>query len=734
MEMIRWIQNVSKKWVITAIAMIAVIAVVGSSFMGFGGFGLQSSQAAQPAAPAGATPGAPAANPGATPAATTPGAGGQQRPGNAAARQFPVETQLVTMAEVGGGQVFTGTITPIYTTNISSRVSGRVTELMVKAGDRVKVGQVLARIDTSTLQQQIAQSQTALAVSAAQLQRSANDQANSAATAEKQLNIQRANLVKAVTDQQNTITAAKQQLALSQANYNKAISDQQNSISNAKQQVAISQQNLNNVQNTYNTTLANAQNTLNAQQDTTQTSQVSTNNSVDSLQLALQQAIVNYNNVQASGANKTAMDTALQRVQSAQLQLEQAQQTTPNSLSSATAALLKAQGDLAAAQSSQTIQIAQETLNRDTIALANAQNTLSVILDTNQQSLQKDQLSYTNSLAALDTNLNVTKAQVANSEQALQTALSTDAIAISNAQYQQAQTNLKVLTEQLQDGVLSSPVEGVVTVITIPVGQNAGTQASILSIAALDPTQATVNISEANIGKIKVGMDMKVSVPTLNKTFNGTVSVIKPLLDPVTKAYSVDIRVNDPNGELLPGMFATSSLKTEGRKAVMVPADAILSQPSGSAAFIVVDGRAKKVTVKVGSLTSALFEITSGLKEGDELVVKGQELLSDKAALQIVKPGAEAQKPQGAQPQGGAQRQQGASQGNTGAAGQQRQQGAGQGGAGANQQGANQGGAGAQPAQGGQPNGTTPSSPPTPTPANPAGATTGQPGRAGGGQ
>lgn len=310
---------------------------------------------------------------------------------------------------------------------------------------------------------------------------------------------------------------------------------------------------------------------------------------------------------------------------------------------------------MAAAQSSQTIQVAQETLNRDTVALANAQNTLSVILDTNQQSLQKDQLSYANSVASQQTNLNVTKAQVAQSEQALLTAQSTDAVVVSSAQYQQAETNLRVLNEQLQDGVLSSPIDGVVTVVSIPVGQNATTQAAILSIATIDPTQATVNISEANIGKIKIGMEMKVTVPTLNKTFDGTVSTIKPLLDPVTKAYSVDIKVSDPKGELLPGMFATSSLKSEGRKAVMVPADAVLSQPSGSAAFIVQDGRAKKVSVKVGSLTSAMFEITSGLSEGDELVVKGQELLSDKAAVQIVQPGKEGQKPQGAQQQGGQQ-------------------------------------------------------------------------------
>lgn len=331
---------------------------------------------------------------------------------------------------------------------------------------------------------------------------------------------------------------------------------------------------------------------------------------------------------------------------------------------------------MAAAQNSQSVQVAQEQLNRDTISLANAQNTLSVILDTNQQTVQKDQLSLANAQSTQDLSLNVSKAQVAQSEQALQTAKSTDAVTVSAAQFDQAQSNLKILNEQLQDGVLLSPVDGVVTAINTPVGQNAGNNGNIISVAALNPTQATVNIPESSIGKIKKGMEMKVNVPTLNKTFEGTVAAIRPTLDAVTKAYGVDIKIDDPKGEVLPGMFATSSMKSEGRQAIMVPADAILSQPNGTAAFVVKDGKAKKVTVKIGTMTSSEFEVTSGLSEGDELVVKGQELLSDKASVQIVQPGQEGQQKQGQQgqqgqqngqrPQGQGQGQQGQSQGQQG--------------------------------------------------------------------
>ncbi|CAG7640026.1 Multidrug resistance protein MdtA [Paenibacillus solanacearum] len=667
--MIRWMQNVSKKWLMVTIAVIAIVAVAGVTLLN-GGVGKPKQGAA--------------------------GQPNQQRSGP---RQFAVETQTVKMQEVGGGQVFTGSITPQYTTNISSRVTGRVTDIMVKVGDHVKKGQPLAQIDTTQLQQQISQSQASLAVTSAQYEKAQSDQVNTVASTEKQLELQKANLAKAIQDQQNSVAAAQQQVAVSQANYNKAVSDQMNTIAAAKQTVALAQQTLNTQINTYNQNLAAAQNTLSQQQDSLQGQTATSSNTLQSRQLEVQQAAIAYQNALSKG-DKAGIDSAIAKLQAAQLAYDQSQQTPTTALVNAQSALTKAEADLAAAQSSQIVQTAQEQLNRDLLTLTNAQNNLAVIMESNQQSLKKDQLSLQNTLASLETNLNVTKAQLAQTEQTLENNKNAS-MAVNEAQLSQAQNNLRVLEEQLQDGVLSSPVDGVVTAINTPIGQNAGNNGNIVSIAALDPVQATVSISEANVGKIKVGMEMKVNVPTLGKAFDGIVTVIRPTLDSVTKSYGVDIQINDPKKELLPGMFASSSLKNEGRKAIMVPADAVISQPSGNAVFIVQEGRAKKVNVKVGALTSSLFEITSGLKEGDEIVVKGQEMLSDKAAVQVVQPGQEGAAPKQQQGQGqqngqqngqrqqngqnnqqnnqqNVQRQQGQTQGQTSAGGQTQQQGQGQ--------------------------------------------------------
>ncbi|UJF31319.1 biotin/lipoyl-binding protein [Paenibacillus hexagrammi] len=131
-------------------------------------------------------------------------AGTAAKPGannRSAVRQMTVETQTVKLSDIGGGQVFTGSITPAFTTNISSKVSGRVNAINVAVGDHVQVGEALAEIDTTSLRQSLEQSQMDLAVTQAQYN-------------------------KAIADQQNSLVAAQKSLAVQQAAYEKTINDQ----------------------------------------------------------------------------------------------------------------------------------------------------------------------------------------------------------------------------------------------------------------------------------------------------------------------------------------------------------------------------------------------------------------------------------------------------------------------------------------------------------------------------
>jgi HlyD family secretion protein len=623
-----------------------------------------------------------------------PGAGGRS-----GVRQMTVETQPVKLADIGGGQVFTGSITPIFTTNLSSKVSGRITSLDVNLGDHVKIGQALAHIDTSTLQQSVEQSKSDLALSQAQYSKTVNDQANSVAVAQKTLAVQQAAYDKTINDQKNAV-------ALAQAQLNNAITTQQNSIESAKQGVSSAQAGFSKSQADASTAVTVAQTNLNSQLDSLLKTQDS---NIASYELKVQQAIAAFNSDVHSGKDTT---NSLAGLQNAQLQLQQAQQSQYKDTQSAQQSLTSLQNSLLTAQSSQAVQVAQESLNSALLALANTQSTAAAQIDLSRTQLAQSQSSQ-------DIAKNSAEASLDQSKQSLKTAQSTDSLQVSAAQLQQTQTKLKLLSEQLQDGVLTSPVDGIISSILVPVGQNTG-QSAVMSIASLDPVIATVNVSESSIGKFKAGLSMSVKVPTLNKSFDGTVYVVHPTMDATSKSYLVDIKLNDDKHELLPGMFAESSLKSEGKQSIVVPADAVLSQPSGNAVFIVKDGKASKVLVKVGVMTSSSFEITSGLNVGDVLVVKGQELLSDNVPVQVAQPGQESgangsgksngqggQSGQSGQGKNGGQGGQG--QGGQGGQGQSRQGGqggqsgqsgqVGQGGQGQSRQGG-QGGQGSQGSQG----------------------------------
>jgi|GEM_PF-2163196 len=615
------------------------------------------------------------------PTTAKPGANGRT-----GTRQMTVETQAVKLSDIGGGQVFTGSITPAFTTNLSSKVSGRITSLDVKIGDHVTLGQALAHIDTSTLEQSIEQSQSDLAVSQAQYNKAISDQANSLASAQKAFAVQQATYEKNISDQKNAV-------ALAQAQLNNAITTQQNNVENAKQGVNEKQVSFSKAQADAANAITTAQATLNSSLDNLLTTQ---NNNLDTYQLKVEQAVAAYNAAIQAGVG---IPTALSNLQSAQLTLQQAQQSQYKDTQSAQQSLTSLQNSLLTAQSSQSVQVAQEALNTALLSLANTQASAATQIEQSRTTLAQAQ-------SAQDTGKNSSDAALEQAKQTLKTAQSTDQLSLTSAQLEQAQTKYKLLSEQLQDGVLTSPVEGFVSSILVPEGQNAGQNSAVLSISSMDPVIATVNVSEASVGKLKVGLPMNVNVPTLGKSFEGSVYVVHPTMDATSKSYLVDIKLKDDNHELLPGMFAESSLKSEGKQTVVVPADAVISQPSGNAVFIVKDGKASKVLVKLGVMTSSSFEITSGLKVGDELVVKGQELLSDNVPVQVVQPGQEggAGKGQGQGQGQGGQGKQGQGQGRQGGQGGQGQGGQGQvqgQRAGAGGQGQNGGQSSAKPAAGG---------------------------------
>ena len=144
-----------------------------------------------------------------------------------------------------------------------------------------------------------------------------------------------------------------------------------------------------------------------------------------------------------------------------------------------------------------------------------------------------------------------------------------------------------------------------------------------------------VAVFERDAPAVRVGMRATVRVDAVpGATFDGRLSFIQPQLDERTRTLTARLEVDNANGALRPGMYATVELNTAGRRAVTVPLAAVL--PTGTHNIVFVnrgDGRFLPRDVRVGQHGDSLIEIVEGLQPGDEVIASATFLLDSESNL-----------------------------------------------------------------------------------------------------
>ncbi len=180
---------------------------------------------------------------------------------------------------------------------------------------------------------------------------------------------------------------------------------------------------------------------------------------------------------------------------------------------------------------------------------------------------------------------------------------------------------------------LMSPISGTVVERNATIGATVGSDASLFKIIDISRVWIDANVFEKDIGRIKRGQEVRVTVPAFpGATFKGTVILISSVLDPETRSVSVRTEVPNPDGRLKPEMFANVEIVTDlHRETISVPQEAVLSDGNASVVFVADAGGAyTKHPVSVGVQSDGRIEILDGLKAGDKVVVKGNYLLLQK--------------------------------------------------------------------------------------------------------
>jgi RND family efflux transporter MFP subunit len=219
------------------------------------------------------------------------------------------------------------------------------------------------------------------------------------------------------------------------------------------------------------------------------------------------------------------------------------------------------------------------------------------------------------------------------------------------AQVEQTEAALASIKSQLDDATITAPISGVISKRYYDAGDMANPALPVVTIVKMDSVKITFNATEEDLGKLAVAQNATIIVKAYpEKTFDGKISKISPILDPTTRMVEVEVLVDNQKNLLKPGMYAQIEVTTGIiSNVIVIPRYATIESSTiekinnqdqvvkNYYVFIVDSNKAIQRKLNVIYANYQSLAVASGVKAGDKLVVTGQNNLRDGAIVSIVK-------------------------------------------------------------------------------------------------
>jgi membrane fusion protein, heavy metal efflux system len=179
---------------------------------------------------------------------------------------------------------------------------------------------------------------------------------------------------------------------------------------------------------------------------------------------------------------------------------------------------------------------------------------------------------------------------------------------------------------------IRSPIQGVVLDVNTASGElqrSLDNATSIATIANIRDVWVLADLYPRDVQEVRRGQPVDVRVNGYpDTTLHGVVDNISDAVDPQSLTLKVRVVLPNPHHLLKPQMYATVAVTNQNRKAIVVPATAVIRD--GVRTYVYIQTGENKYDhrdVRVGEAHDATVEITGGLNEGDRVVSTGAELL-----------------------------------------------------------------------------------------------------------
>ncbi|ESP63061.1 HlyD family secretion protein [Smithella sp. ME-1] len=212
-------------------------------------------------------------------------------------------------------------------------------------------------------------------------------------------------------------------------------------------------------------------------------------------------------------------------------------------------------------------------------------------------------------------------------------------VALAEADLARAKATLDTSRERLFRTKIYSPLNGMVKEKRVSAGDFVRTGSPLFQLIKVDLLKLNFTISEKDIGSLKTGQEVVFTVDSFpDKKFKGKVNLLYPNVEERTRTLRAEAIVNNLNLLLKPGLFARITIYTGApRDVVVAPLTSLMYDNSNITLFVVEGNVAHARTVKTGNKYGEDIEIIEGLKEKEQVVVIGQNNLSEGVKVNVAR-------------------------------------------------------------------------------------------------
>ena len=570
-----------------------------------------------------------------------------------------VEVQRVSAESIATDNKVSGRVLAEEEATIMVGIAAKCVAVYKDAGDNVREGDVLCKLDLASTLSQYNASQISYESAVRQYndQKAILDQQVAIAekgveTAEQQIAVQRQQIAaqeKSIAAQEEQLPVQERQIANAEANL--PVTERQ--IANAEANLPVTEQQI-----------ANAEAAIPVQEQQLEAAQEQF--SVQEANIPVQEQQLTLVESQLALAKKNVSDTealfqigaaSQMEVDNARLsadQLEYQRDQLRLALSNAEAQLSLSRAQIASQKTG--LENTRTQIEAQKVGLENARTQLAaqkVGLENARTQIEAQRAGLEQSRAGIEAArvqveqlrlaMSQAESQLANARLGVEQAKSARASTLSQmeAGIESARANVQQLDSTLadvdDDGNVIAPISG--TLVTFNAVENSfiSNAMPIAVIHGENDMKITASVSEALVPKLKIGDSADIYISALNRSMKALIRSVERAANAQTRLYTVTLTLTEPSADLLAGMFADVTFHTDRvNNAIVIPSEAILTNGDTQYVYIAVGDRAKYVEVSTGLTGTGVTEILSGLDGGEYLITVGQTYVSDGADIRIV--------------------------------------------------------------------------------------------------